>query len=71
MAVPQVFWDYSKSRVLTVEYMVGQGLREAVNRPAAERHRIAANLYKAFLKQIFEDGFFHGDPQPGESPFLT
>jgi ubiquinone biosynthesis protein len=70
IAVPQVFWDYSTSRVLTIEYMVGQGLREALNRPAEDRHRIAANLYKAFLKQIFEDGFFHGDPHPGNLLFL-
>ena len=70
ITVPQVFWDYSTSRVLTVEYIVGQGLREVLNRPAADRHRIAANLYNAFLKQIFEDGFFHGDPHPGNLLFL-
>ena len=70
IAVPQVFWDYSTSRVLTVEYIAGQGLREVLNRPAADRHRIAANLYNAFLKQIFEDGFFHGDPHPGNLLFL-
>jgi ubiquinone biosynthesis protein len=70
IAVPQVFWDYCTSRVLTVEYIVGHGLREALNQPAADRHRIAANLYKAFLKQIFEDGFFHGDPHPGNLLFL-
>jgi ubiquinone biosynthesis protein len=70
IAIPQVFWDYSTPRVLTIEYMVGQGLREAVNRPKEDRHRIAANLYNAFLKQIFEDGFFHGDPHPGNLRFL-
>jgi ubiquinone biosynthesis protein len=70
IVVPRVFWDYSTSRVLTIEYVVGQGLREALNRPEEERHRIAANLYKAFLKQIFEDGFFHGDPHPGNLLFL-
>jgi ubiquinone biosynthesis protein len=65
IVIPQVFWEYSAPRVLTIEYMVGQGLREAVSRSNEERHRIAANLYKAFLKQIFEDGFFHADPHPG------
>src|SRR5918999_246433 len=53
IAVPQVLWEYSTSRVLTSEYMVGQGLREALTWPAEERHRIAANLYRAFLRQIF------------------
>jgi ubiquinone biosynthesis protein len=71
IAIPQVLWDYSTSRVLTTEYMVGQGLREALMRPAEERHRIAANLYRAFLRQIFEDGFFHADPHPGNLLFLA
>ena len=70
IVIPQVFWEYSAPRVLTIEYMVGQGLREALSRSAEDRHRIAANLYKAFLKQIFEDGFFHADPHPGNLLFL-
>ncbi len=71
IVVPQVFWEYSAPRVLTIEYMVGQGLREVLRRSADDRHHIAANLYKAFLKQIFEDGFFHADPHPGNLLFLS
>jgi ubiquinone biosynthesis protein len=71
IAIPQVLWDYSTSRVLTSEYMVGQGLREALTRSTEERHRIAANLYRAFLRQIFENGFFHADPHPGNLLFLA
>jgi ubiquinone biosynthesis protein len=70
IVIPQVFWEYSAPRVLTIEYMVGLGLREAVSRSAEERHDLAVNLYKAFLKQIFEDGFFHGDPHPGNLLFF-
>jgi ubiquinone biosynthesis protein len=71
IVIPQVFWEYSAPRVLTIEYMVGQGLREAVSRSHEERHGIAVHLYKAFLKQIFEDGFFHADPHPGNLLFLS
>ncbi|HEX2276978.1 MAG TPA: AarF/ABC1/UbiB kinase family protein [Candidatus Tectomicrobia bacterium] len=71
IAVPQVLWGYSTSRVLTSEYMVAQGLREALTWPPEERHRIAANLYRAFLRQIFENGFFHADPHPGNLLFLA
>jgi ubiquinone biosynthesis protein len=71
IVIPQVFWEYSTPRVLTIEYLVGQGLRETVSRSDEERHVIAANLYQAFLKQIFEDGFFHGDPHPGNLLFLS
>ncbi len=69
--IPQVFWEYSTPRVLSIEYIAGQGLREINAKTAEDRHRIATNLYKAFLKQIFEDGFFHGDPHPGNLRFLT
>jgi ubiquinone biosynthesis protein len=71
IVIPQVFWEYTAPRVLTIEYMVGRGLREVVNRSTEDRHRIAAHLYKAFLKQIFEDGFFHGDPHPGNLLFFS
>jgi ubiquinone biosynthesis protein len=71
IVIPLVFWEYTAPRVLTIEYMVGQGLREALSRSAEDRHRIAANVYKAFLKQIFEDGFFHADPHPGNLLFLS
>jgi ubiquinone biosynthesis protein len=71
IVVPQVFWEYSAPRVLTIEYMAGQGLRDVLNRSAEDRHHIAATLYKAFLKQIFEDGFFHADPHPGNLLFLS
>jgi ubiquinone biosynthesis protein len=70
IAIPRVFWEYSTARVLTTEYIMGRGLRDVANLPAGDRYRIAANLYKAFLKQIFEDGFFHGDPHPGNLLFL-
>jgi ubiquinone biosynthesis protein len=71
IVIPQVFWEYSTPRVLTIEYMVGQGLRQSIGRADEQRHAIAANLYQAFLKQIFEDGFFHGDPHPGNLLFLA
>jgi ubiquinone biosynthesis protein len=71
VVVPQVFWDYSAPRVLTIEYMVGQGWRDVLSRSMEERHHIAANLYQAFLKQVFEDGFFHADPHPGNLLFLA
>jgi ubiquinone biosynthesis protein len=70
IAIPRVFWEYSTARVLTTEYIVGRALRDVASLPAEDRYRIAANLYKAFLKQIFEDGFFHGDPHPGNLLFL-
>jgi ubiquinone biosynthesis protein len=38
---------------------------EAIDNAGLDRKIIAENGAKAILKQIFIDGFFHGDPHPG------
>ncbi|MBI5166486.1 MAG: 2-polyprenylphenol 6-hydroxylase [candidate division NC10 bacterium] len=65
--IPRVYWDQSTPRVLTMERVEGipideRGLLEVAG---YDRARIAKNLADAFLRQVFEDGFFHGDPHPG------
>lgn len=57
--------------MLTIEYVIGQGLREVISKSPDDRHRIATALYKLLLKPIFEDGFSHGDPHPGDLRFLA
>jgi len=59
IVIPQVFWEYSAPRVLTIEYMGRSGIarkRSAAQRKDRPPH--CRHLYEAFLKQIFEDGFF-------------
>lgn len=63
--VPQVFWGLSAKRVLTME--LSRGHKIGADRPPdpAERRRLAELLARVFLTQLFEHGFFHGDPHPG------
>lgn len=63
--VPQIFWDLSTNRVLTQEFSSGH--RVAAEHPGDpnERRRLADTLARLFLTQLFEHGFFHGDPHPG------
>jgi ubiquinone biosynthesis protein len=65
--VPKIYWEYSCERLLTMEYI--QGVRiddvEAIRKMGHDPKVIAVRGFKAYLKQIFEDGFFHGDPHPG------
>lgn len=63
--VPQIFWELSGKRVLTMER--SQGRKISADHPAdpAERHRLAEALVRLYLTQLFEHGFFHGDPHPG------
>ena len=62
---PAIFWEFSTKRVLTQERSAGR--RAAPGYPAdpEERRRLAETLARLFLTQLFEHGFFHGDPHPG------
>jgi len=65
--VPRIYWEYSTSELLVMEYIDGvrvdnlQKIREFGVNP----RKIAQYGFYAYMKQIFEDGFFHGDPHPG------
>ncbi len=62
--IPRIFWDLSTSRVLTQEFSSGHHASEHSG-DADEMQRLAGMLARIFLTQIFEHGFFHGDPHPG------
>jgi len=71
--VPRIYWRYSCERLLMMEYI--QGVRiddvEAIRKMGYDPKVIAVRGFKAYLKQIFEDGFFHGDPHPGNLVVTT
>lgn len=61
---PRVYRDFSTRNVLVIEFVEGTKISELKN-SAEEKSRIARNGFRSILKQIFIDGFFHGDPHPG------
>src|ERR1051326_3770018 len=67
LCTPNVFTDYTSSRVLTLSFMHGKHLADVS--PAEMRKHdpraIAADLLSAYMKQIAIDGVFHCDPHPG------
>jgi ubiquinone biosynthesis protein len=70
--VPLPVPDYSSRSVLTMDYI--SGTKITTLSPAAllgvEGDALAEELFKAYLKQVLIDGFFHADPHPG-NVFLT
>lgn len=62
--VPEVIWTLSGRHILTIEYSTGKKVTE-VDGDLKYRHRLAKNFIDSFLVQIFEHGFFHADPHPG------
>lgn len=59
--------DYTTETVLVMEYIIGTKIADLIsNKNATEqRHQVALHLVNNYMKQVFEDGFFHADPHPG------
>ncbi len=70
--VPAPIDDYTKRRVLTMEYIEGTKITELspLARLDLEGGALAEELFQAYLQQILVDGIFHADPHPGNI-FLT
>jgi ubiquinone biosynthesis protein len=65
--IPKVFWELTAPEILTMERIKGIKVTdlEGLERAGLDRRQIAINGANAILKQVFEYGFFHADPHPG------
>ncbi len=65
--IPGIVWEYTRPRVLTMEYVESAKLTnlEAIDAMGGDRQRIAQRLARALLRQMLMDGVFHADPHPG------
>jgi ubiquinone biosynthesis protein len=63
--VPPVFHELTTRRVLTMELSHARTIDAATPADPAARRRLAAELMRLFLTQVFEHGVFHADPHPG------
>jgi ubiquinone biosynthesis protein len=65
--VPEVHWDFSTERVLTLERVRGVSADDIVAIDAAglDRKRLAEKGVRLFYEQVFRDNFFHADAHPG------
>lgn len=65
--VPGVHWQYTGARMNVQDFIDGISLSNmaAVDAAGMDRQLIAKRGANAVLKMMFEDGFFHADPHPG------
>ncbi len=61
---PTVYRAASAKRVLTLEYLEGNKVY-AAQRAGVSGELMAKRSLEIIVQQIFEDGFFHADPHPG------
>ena len=67
--VPKVYKEFSSGKVLTMEFIGGYKVTD-ITKTEVREHGIdpkvvASRGLDLILKQIFEHGFFHADPHPG------
>lgn len=67
--IPQVYWEYTTTSVLALEYIDGLKLSDVDfserDNFSFDSFSVANTLVDAVLQMILEDGFFHADPHPG------
>jgi predicted unusual protein kinase regulating ubiquinone biosynthesis (AarF/ABC1/UbiB family) len=65
--VPQVYWQQTTRRVLILEdvFFIKITEYQAIEDAGVDRKEVARRLLHTYLYQIFEEGFFHADPHPG------
>jgi predicted unusual protein kinase regulating ubiquinone biosynthesis (AarF/ABC1/UbiB family) len=65
--VPVIYWDYSSTHVLTLEWINGFKLTDTEQIQAAglDTDTLIRTGVTAGLRQLLEFGFFHADPHPG------
>uniref|UniRef100_A0A1D1ZLZ5 Uncharacterized protein sll1770 n=1 Tax=Anthurium amnicola TaxID=1678845 RepID=A0A1D1ZLZ5_9ARAE len=65
--VPLVLWDYTSTRVLSLEYVPGIKVNNInlIDARGYSRSLIASRAIESYLIQILKTGFFHADPHPG------
>ncbi|RKI47008.1 AarF/ABC1/UbiB kinase family protein [Clostridium paraputrificum] len=64
---PDVISNLCSEKVLTLEYINGFKINDMkmIEKKGYSNKDIAKKLALSYCKQIFDDGFFHGDPHPG------
>lgn len=65
--IPRIYWELTSTRVLTSERLFGIKITDIQGMDACglDRKRLAKNSVELILQEIFKDGFFQGDPHPG------
>jgi len=72
IVIPEAINDYTTSRVLTMDFIPGKKITDIspLRLMELDTAALAETVFRAYLKQILVDGFFHADPHPG-NVFIT
>jgi len=65
--IPKVHWNLTTKKILTMDFVDGVKVNnnKKLDEEGYNRKIIAERITEAMLHQILIEGFFHGDPHPG------
>jgi ubiquinone biosynthesis protein len=72
IVVPEPIDDYTTSNIITMDFIKGTKVTSItpLRKMEIDGKKLADELFRAYMKQIVIDGFYHSDPHPGNI-FLT
>lgn len=65
LEVPKVYEHVSSQKLLVMGYLEGVRITDIVGDDAYDPKAILDRAIEVIFAMVFEDGFFHGDPHPG------
>jgi ubiquinone biosynthesis protein len=67
ICIPEVYPDYLSKRVIVMERIEGVRIDDikSIDELGIDRVELARRGVDGYFKMIFDDGFFHADPHPG------
>jgi ubiquinone biosynthesis protein len=65
--IPVIYWELSTTRILTMEFIDGVKITNlhALDKANVNRAVLVNTFMRSMIHQLLVDGFFHGDPHPG------
>ncbi|MEE0949076.1 MAG: AarF/ABC1/UbiB kinase family protein, partial [Streptococcus equinus] len=67
VAIPEVYDEFTTPRMIVEDYVSGIPINhyDELLKAGYDLEDVGKKLMLSFIKQVFKDGFFHGDPHPG------
>jgi ubiquinone biosynthesis protein len=66
--IPAIYWQWTTRKVLVMQEIQGIKVNELSHKQPAfpvDRHAVAEAAVEITFREVFEHGFFHADPHPG------
>lgn len=67
VTAPAIYWEYTRLRVLTMEWIEGIKLTDldTMRSQGLDPSHFLELAFQCSLRQLMDEGFFHADPHPG------